>query len=527
VDDVTQGRLQGTKPVAVIDIGSNSIRLVVYEGLTRTPTPLFQEKAMCGLGRYLSSTGRLNEETVPFALAHLARFRKLAGICGVRERDLYPFATAAVRWAEDGPVFIARAEEACGVPVRVIDNTEEAELAATGVMAGFLTPFGIAGDLGGGSLELVRVKKGLFDKPVSLPLGGLALLDQTHGEKNEAIPIIENTLALQTWLQEGRGETFFAVGGTWRALAKLHMRQTGYPLTAVHGYHMDQRKALQVTARYANSSPAALGRMEGISAGREETLPFGALLLNAIIREMQPSGVVFSAFGVREGVLYRMLSEAERTRDPLLAACEDIARLRSRSPVHAKELIAWTDPLFERPGPPETAEESRLRHAACLLSDISWRAHPDYRGEQSAVLVAQSSLAGIDHPGRAFLALCVYHRYERKISGELLEKLSALIPRQERKNALIIGQAVRLAHTLSAGMAGILPQTQLALESGKLVLHLPKRLQALDGETLKRRLRWVARELGIPSEVRIFSKHEPAKPSLFRSLIGRSSEDVL
>jgi exopolyphosphatase/guanosine-5'-triphosphate,3'-diphosphate pyrophosphatase len=527
VDDVTQGRLQGTKPVAVIDIGSNSIRLVVYEGLARSPTPLFQEKAMCGLGRYLSSTGRLNEETVPFALSILARFRKLADICGVRERDLHPFATAAVRWAQDGPVFLARAEEACGVPIRVLNNIEEAELAATGVLAGFMEPNGIAGDLGGGSLELIRVKKGGFDKPVSLPLGGLALLDQTQGDRNQAIHIIENALSLQTWLAEGRGETFFAVGGTWRALAKLHMRQIGYPLTAVHGYRLEQRRVLQLTARYANSSPSALGRLEGMPAGREETLPFGALLLNAIVRYMQPSGVVFSAFGVREGMIYRMLSEAERARDPLLAACEEMARLRSRSHVHAKELIAWTDALFERPGPLETAEERRLRHAACLLSDIAWRAHPDYRGEQSAVLVAQSALAGIDHPGRAFLVLCVFHRYERKVSGELLEKLSALIPRPERKHALIIGQAFRLAHTLSAGMAGILPQTHLVLEGGKLVLYLPKKLQALDGETLKRRLRWVARELGIPSEVRISSKQETVKPSLFRSLIGRTSEDVL
>ncbi len=167
-----------------------------------------------------------------------------------------------------------------------------------------------------------------------------------------------------------------------------------------------------------------------------------------------------------------------------------------------------------------------MRHAACLLSDVAWRAHPDYRGEQSAVLIAQSALVGIDHPGRAFLALCVYHRYERKIGGELLPKLSALIPRQERKHALIIGQAVRLAHTLSAGMAGILPQTSLVYEAGKLVLYLPKRLEALDGETLRRRLRIVARELGMAPEVRIAQKPEAAKPSLFRSLMGRASEDV-
>lgn len=527
MEDITQGRLHGAKPVAVIDIGSNTIRLVVYEGLTRSPVPLFQEKVMCGLGRHLSSTRRLNQESIPVALRALARFHKLSEICGVRHRDLHPFATAAVRWAEDGADFLKRAEETCGVPIRVLDNTEEAELGASGVLAGFKKPSGIVGDLGGGSLELVLMEGGGFKELVSLPLGGLALIDQTKGERAEALPIIEKALSPLSWLARGRGQPFFAVGGTWRALARLHMQQTGYPLTAVHGYRLDQRKALQVTARYANSSPAALGRMDGIPAGREETLPFGAHLLNALIRKMQPSAVVFSAFGVREGTLYTMMSPAERSRDPLLSACEDVARLASRSAVHAKELIGWTDSLFQRPGPEESSEERRLRHAACLLSDVAWRAHPDYRGEQSAVFVAQSALIGIDHPGRAFLALCVYHRYGRKVAGELLPKLSALIPRRERQQALIVGQAVRLAHTLSAGMAGILPQTHLTYEGNNLVLELPIRLASLEGETLKRRLRVLAKELGMGSEVRISRREESQKPSILRSLIGRTSEDAL
>ena len=312
MDDLTQGRLRGTKPVAVIDIGSNSIRLVVYKSLARSPTPLFQEKAMCGLGRYLTSAGPLDKETIPDALASLARYRKLAEFCGVEARDIHPFATAAVRWAEDGPQFLALAEKACGASIQVINNSGEAELAATGILAGFNKPVGIAGDLGGGSLELIRIAGDTFHDTVSLPLGGLALLDKTQGDRLAAIPIIQEALAPLAWLTAARGQPFYAVGGTWRALAKLHMRQTAYPLTAVHGYSIDTRKAQQVTARFANSSPATLRRMEGMAAGREETLPFGALLLNAVVRQMQPSDVIFSAFGVREGMIYRLLSEVER-----------------------------------------------------------------------------------------------------------------------------------------------------------------------------------------------------------------------
>jgi exopolyphosphatase/guanosine-5'-triphosphate,3'-diphosphate pyrophosphatase len=516
VDDLTQGRLRGVKPVAVIDIGSNSIRLVVYESLSRSPTPLFQEKAMCGLGRYLNSTGRLNRETIPQALAAIARYRKLADNCGVRTRDLHPFATAAVRWADDGAEFLALAEAACGTQIQVIDNRGEAELAATGILAGFTQPEGIAGDLGGGSLELIKIAGNTFKETVSLPLGGLALLDRTGGEKPLAVPIIQEALAPLGWLKSAKGLPFYAVGGTWRALAKLHMRQTNYPLTAVHGYSLDGRKAQQAAARFANSSPGALRRMEGMSSGREETLPFGALVLNALVRLMQPADVVFSAFGVREGTLYRLLSEAERAKDPLIVACEEMSRLRSRSGEHSLELLPWTDAIFVKPGLTETPEERRLRHAACLLSDIAWRAHPDYRGEQSAVLVAQSAFVGVDHPGRAFIAMCVYHRYERKLTGELLPKLSELVSRPERKRALIVGQSVRLAQTLSAGMPGILPQSSLSYEDGKFILSLPTNLAQLDGEPLRRRLRIVAKELGFAPGVKFV---EPPKSSFFGGLL--------
>lgn len=369
-------------------------------------------------------------------------------------------------------------------------------------------------------MELVRLRDNSCEETVSLPLGGLALLDETKGERAKAIPIIAEALASLGWLSAAREEPFYAVGGTWRTLAKLHIEQTGYPLTAVHGYALDARKALQISARYANSSAAALRRMASMTTGREETLPYGALLLNAVVRHMQPSDVVFSAFGVREGIIYQLLGEAEREKDPLLAASEDIAQLRARSKQHSKELIRWTDALFELPGPPETAEERRLRHAACLLSDMAWRGQPDYRGEQNAVLVAQSALVGVDHPGRAFLALCVYHRYERRLSGELVPKLSELIPRQERKRALIVGQAFRLAHTLSAGMEGVLPQTMLRYEDERLVLRLSPQLQALDGEPLRRRLRIVARELGFIPEVQVSAQLTPPKPSLLGGLLG-------
>ncbi len=524
MDRLAQGRLAERQPVAVIDIGSNSIRLVVYEGLARSPTPLFQEKVMCGLGRSLSLTNRLHEPAVSRAIAALRRFRLLISQCGARA--CYAFATAAVRWAEDGEAFIAEAEKACGFPIRIVSGTDEADLARMGILAGFPNPDGIVGDLGGGSLDLADVQANHRGRQASLPLGGLALIDASRGDRVKAAAIIENSLAGVDWLSEGRGRTFYAVGGTWRALAKLHMARTDYPLSAIHGFTLSRDKAMHTSARFANMSPRALRKMSGMSSGREETLPYGALLLNRIIQRLQPDSVTFSAFGVREGLLFSLMSAEEQAADPLITACEEVARLRSRSPEHANELIAWTEALFNTPELAETREEARLRRAACLLADIAWRAHPDYRGEQSVGLIAQSALVGLDHPGRAFLALAVYHRYGRSISGELLEKLAGMLRPRAQTRALIIGTAVRLANNLSAGMPGVLPHTPLVHDGGSLALTLPARYAALDGESVHRRLRILAGIMGKAPELRIATKSGSSVTAFLRTLIGKESEDI-
>jgi exopolyphosphatase/guanosine-5'-triphosphate,3'-diphosphate pyrophosphatase len=235
--------------------------------------------------------------------------------------------------------------------------------------------------------------------------------------------------------------------------------------------------------------------MAKISKSRREVLPAGALVLERLLRHLQPREVVFSVFGIREGLLYGQLSEAERLKDPLLSFSADYARLRSRSAEHAVELCRWTDALFQTPGPSESEDERRLRWAACLLSDISWRAHPDYRAEQSLILIAQSALAAIDHPGRVFLAFASYFRHigaarddDTDASDKLAQRLQAIITKRLSRRARIIGAAVRVAHMLSIGRPGIIEKTPLVYERDRLVLHLPKAQAALDGERLRRRL---------------------------------------
>jgi len=501
-----QGRLIDLEPIGVVDIGSHSVRLVVYEGAVRSPVPLFNEKVPCGLGRGLVTTGHLSSQGTERALAALRRFKGIAR--NLHVKNIRAVATAAVREASNGPQFITAAEKMLGEPIQVLSGEREAELAAYGIEMGFRDPDGIAGDLGGGSLELIDVKGGRRRAAATLPLGSLRLIDQTGGRIEKGIDIVDQQLAKLPWIDEGRGRTFFAVGGTWRALGKLHMAMTDYPLHVMHGYRLSAREALGLSETVRKAK--RLGDLKGgsgVSRARREVLPFGALVLERLVQRMQPSEVVFSVFGIREGLLYSLLSESERRKDPLLAFAMDYARLRSRSLEHAHELAAWTDALFQPPGPKETEEERRLRYAACLLSDIGWRAMPDYRGEQSLNVIAHAALNGIDHAGRVFLALTVYFRHtglgEGEGGDELSERLKVLAPRRLIRRARILGAAIRAAHMLSIGMPGTIDETPVSYEGDRLVLRLPPAHQHLDGERLQRRFAALAQLLDRRPEIRL------------------------
>jgi len=497
----SQARTGALEPVGVIDIGSNSVRLVVYEGAVRAPTPIFNEKVLCGLGRSVATTGVLGEAAVARALAALRRFRAIAGILDVRK--LRVVATAAVREAADGADFIAKAEEACGAAIEVLPGAREAELAAEGILMGFGEVDGVAGDLGGGSLELIDIAGARFRNAATLPLGGLRLLDLTGDHVDEALALVDEHISRHAWIGETRGRTFYAVGGTWRSLARVHMEECDYPLRVMQGYAIPAAEALAFCEVLRRGKKVK--GLETIARARREVLPFGALVMERLLQRLEPEKVVFSVFGIREGLLYDTLPEEERRKDPLLSFCDDFARLRSRSAKHGYELAAWTDAIFSEPGPSETRVERRLRHAACLISDVGWRAHPDYRGEQSLNLIAHSALAGIDHPGRLFLAMTIYFRHVGG-GGAAPDELSSRIRRQLDKRSLrrarVLGAALRTAHMLSVGRPGIIPHTPIGYDGRRLVLEIPSAYADLDGERLRRRFEALAALLDMPGEVR-------------------------
>jgi exopolyphosphatase/guanosine-5'-triphosphate,3'-diphosphate pyrophosphatase len=499
---LSQGRLQNRRPVSVIDIGSNSIRLVIYEGVARSPTILFNEKMLAGLGRGLVTTGQLDPEAVPRAVEELRRFRALSE--QARAEELHVIATAAAREAVNGPEFIASAQSILGTSIRVLSGREEAHYSALGVISGFWPADGIVGDLGGGSLELIDVKGDQIGEGITLPLGGLRLQDMARGSLSDATKIARREIARADFLKHAAGRNFYCVGGTWRNLARLHMLTTDYPLNVMHHYEMSVDGSANLLRRLAKGDVEKIKNSQHISKNRRALLGYGAIILREIIRVMQPARIIISAQGVREGYLYSLLPEEEKRLDPLLSAADELAILRSRSELHARELADWTGDAFRVFGLDETEDESRCRRAACLLADIGWRAHPDYRGTQSLNIIAHASFIGIDHPGRAYIALANLFRHEGLVEGAAAPEILALAPPRYLLRAQILGLLLRVVYLLSASMPGIIPLLRWEHgEGGQLTLLIPRSHAALMGERPAWRLSHLARLLGRPMNLRI------------------------
>src|SRR5689334_7581835 len=490
-----KGRLDHGPPIAVIDIGSNSIRLVVYEGLTRSPTPIFNEKVLAGLGRQVQSTGLLPADAIDTAFDALRRFRALCDILHVRR--IWAIATAACRDARNGRAFIADAERICGTRISILSGRREAHLTALGVVSGIHKPDGIVGDLGGGSLELVDVHGSRVRAGVTLPLGGLALQDITGKSLKKAEKVFEEAFEDLDMLHDGEDRTFYAVGGTWRALARLHMWQTGYPFHVMHNYRISAREAQEFARLVHHVDPETLSKIEVVNAARRPLLAYAALVMENLVRTIKPKQVIISVLGVREGLLYSLLNQSARTRDPLISAAADLNLLRSRSPRHGEELITWTDGFMASSGLEETAEERRLRQAACLLGDIGWRAHPEYRGEQSLNLIAHAAFIGIDHPGRAYLALANFYRHEGLIDEALSPHIRELATTRVMERARALGATLRVAYIISGAMPGVVSRTRVEARGRALTLVLPADLAPLGGSRVDRRLGQLAKLAGM------------------------------
>lgn len=484
---------------AAIDIGSNSVRLVLYRLEGRAIWTVFNEKVLAGLGRDLASTGRLSEDGAALALTALKRFA--AVIDGVKPAGTFVAATAAVREAADGQAFCERVAAETGLVIRVLTGEEEARYAALGVVAGMPDARGVAADLGGASLELVRIGNGGVERGVTLPLGPFSLAGDRPFDAGKLRETIAKRLKPAG---DFRTDTLYAVGGAWRTLAQVHMGHARYPLHVVHQYVMEAGEARDIARVIARSSKTSLENWKGLSKKRAETLPHAALVLEGLIERLGLERIVLSAWGVREGLLYEALDEEAVAADPLLAGCTALGARQGVSPGLPGALYGWIQPILD--GLPRAFDDERdrvLADAACRLADLGARLHPDHRVELAFDQVLRAPIPGQTHAERAFLATAVNARYGGGAATPEPDTVTRLLDEGQRGAARALGLAIRLACDLSGRSPQLLANAHVAITDGVLILSASDGYaDVLLGEQTRRRGRALAEAMGLKLDIR-------------------------
>lgn len=485
------------RPVAVVDIGSNSVRLVIYQRASRAALALHNEKTICAIGRNMVSTGRLDAEGMQLALEALARFHELCR--GHQVQDVGAVATAAARDAENGREFIRAAEKALGFPIRILAGEDEARIAAEGTIAGIPDAEGLVADLGGGSLDMVTVEGNRTGIAATLPFGPLRLMDYAGGNLNKARDLVERTLGEFQLAKTLKGKSLYAVGGIWRALAHVDMAWEEYPLSVLHEYVIPAGRATKLCRVVSGLSRKSLDKMRMVPKRRSEALPYGALVMEEMLRSFALREVVVSAYGLREGVLLSRLAPDERAKDPLIEFVRDVNLRESRNDSHAEELIAFSQPLF----PQETAAMRRIREAICYFSDCAWRRHPDDRAIGSYRQVLMGAYGAADHHERAVMAAALYFRYAGGNTLPEEDRIASLLTEESTGFAWQMGLAARLAFGISGSLRGILPVVRLQLTKDAVILHLPANRKALAAEAVNKRLDALADAFGKKPQISV------------------------
>jgi exopolyphosphatase / guanosine-5'-triphosphate,3'-diphosphate pyrophosphatase len=479
---------------AIIDIGSNSIRLVVFGGAPRAPIVLYNEKFSAGLGRGVIDTGALDTDASEAGLAALSRFALLVKNMDVK--SLQVVATAAVRDARNGKSFLKRVK-ALGLPVRLLSGDEEAITSGYGVIAAQPHADGIAVDLGGGSMELVRISGGKVHDYISLPLGILRVAEITAQGPGALRAYLQTEISGTPWFWNANDLPLYLVGGTWRALARVHIHLKQAALPVIGNYRMEPADAAMLERALADMDIDSIKAIPSMPGSRAPVLHDGAQLLAALNDIISPSHMIVCAFGLREGLLYQNLSPAERGQDPLIAGAQYAAAKASRFAGYGEALANWLNALF----PGERPEMLRLRHAACLLADLAWSSNPEFRATSAEELALHGNWVGVNADDRLVLAIALYTSFGG--DGDDLEKLKAQLPDEMVRRARIWGLTIRLANRLSAGTAAILNQCAIRIDGGDLVLRIPNDLKDINNNSVRRRFSNLTREMNIESRIKI------------------------
>jgi exopolyphosphatase / guanosine-5'-triphosphate,3'-diphosphate pyrophosphatase len=478
---------------AIIDIGSNSVRLVVFSGEQRVPDTIFNEKILAGLGAKVGETGKMDRGAMKMAISTLKRFRALCRQMQVT--NICVVATAAVRDAKNGAKFVARVKKECGLDIQVIDGLEEARLAGLGVLSGEPAALGVAGDLGGGSLELARIKDGDVYETISLPIGPLRLMSRFGRDRSKIKKFLREAFAAVPWLAECDGESLYMVGGAWRNIVKLMMRERSNPLPILHGHSSSRGEISAYCRRVSKLDINDIPFGGSLPSRRREVLPTAAIILMELLSAMHAKRAVTSSYGLREGLLFDALGAEKRKIDPFLYSCQILSAERCRFAEHARVIFEWTRPLFQRKSMDPKLRD-RLQYAVCLLGDIAWRGHPDFRAEKAVESALHGNFVGVNHRDRAYVAVALNQAYGAPIDTPHLAPMLPLLKIDHIMEARMMGAALRLAQRLSGGTVKALEVSELRLTKNTLYLGIPSEYRDIANDVVLRRVRQLAQLIG-------------------------------
>jgi exopolyphosphatase/guanosine-5'-triphosphate,3'-diphosphate pyrophosphatase len=481
--------------VGVVDVGSNSVRMVVFDGAARSPAYFYNEKILCGLGAGLRETGLLNPKGKARALSAIKRFQKLAQGMGIP--PLTAVATAAVREAQDGPAFREEILQETGLNLWVIDGEEEARLSAQGVLLGWPDAKGMICDIGGSSMELAIVGDGEVGKRITSPLGPLKLQGLKGGRKG----IRDHIKPIMADLAETMGvdhKRIYLVGGSWRAIARIDMERRGYPLHVLHEYRMSVRDVSKTIQYIRANKLEDIRAKTGTSSARMALVPIASEVLRQLVRTFKPREICISSYGIREGMLYEQMPVSVRARDPLIEACRFAEQKDARIPGVGKRLHRFIEPIFRA----RDYNKMRLIRAACLLHDVTWRAHPDYRAEVCFDNATRANLGGLTHKERVFLGLALLHRYKNSREGTSFAPLIEMLSDKEIQNAEVLGKAMRFGAMIAVDAPDEIAKLSYFPKKKELILTLRPEAIDLFGEVSEARFMSLASSLGANTQIK-------------------------
>jgi exopolyphosphatase/guanosine-5'-triphosphate,3'-diphosphate pyrophosphatase len=475
--------------IAAIDVGSNSVRLLVAEydpasGLTIVDELKDQPRLAAGLAR----TGCLNDAAIDRAIQTLGRMREVCQRRGVRR--IAAVATAAVREAENGPWFVRRVRQELDIPLRIIDAETEAALSYRSVAHHFplAGARALVADIGGGSLELIGAVDGLVELTLSLPLGAVRLTElYLPGERSVQRELaalrkyIRKQLKRELSSREWAAAAVIGSGGTFTTLGRISRARRGVPpVESVHGVSVDTAEVERLLDWLASRTPEQRRQVPGLNPERADIILAGLAVTAELLDWVRTRSITVSAFGLREGLLLEMAGAEEPVvRDPLRLFREFAERCQSdrRHVEHVRRLALQ---LFEQLG--ETLgcgpEEQLLLEAAGLLHDVGQLVSYPKHHKHSYSLITHAERLGLSPRDRELVALV--SRYHRRTGPTRKHPEFATLPPGDQEIVRRLSGILRVADGLDRGHSAAVETVTARLDPEALTLTVTPTAEGTD-----------------------------------------------